>query len=100
MEDILPCQMALFCVKCVLQDTVAAVITQPSSVFETAMDFTFIGCHLSSIIIIIVIIIIIIIVIIVVIIFIRVTYATALATGLNCQQLRLQVERFASSFTL
>ena len=28
-EDILQCQMALFCVKCVLQDTGAAVITQP-----------------------------------------------------------------------
>ena len=95
-EDIPLCQMALFCVKCVLQETRTAVITQPSSVFETVMDFTFISCHLSSVIIIIIIIIIITIIIIIM----NVTYATVLAMGLNCQQLRLQVERFASSFAL
>jgi len=72
-EDILPCQMALFCVKCVLQDTgVAAVVTQPSSAFAIAMDFTFINCHLSSR------------------ITIDVPSATALALGLDCQQLQLQ----------
>ena len=92
-EDILLCQKALFCVKCVLQDTVAVVNSQPSSVFETAMDFTFISCHLYSSMIIIII-------IIIIIITIDVTYATALAMGLNFQQVRLQVERFASSFTL
>ena len=47
-EDIPPCQMVLFCVKCVLQDTGGAVITQPSSVFATAVDFLFINCHLST----------------------------------------------------
>ena len=47
-EDILQCQMALFCVKCVLQDTRGAVVAQPSSVFATAMDFTFISCNLPS----------------------------------------------------
>ena len=71
-EDILPCQMALLCVKCVLQDTGAAVITQPSSAFVTAVDFMFINCHLSTLI-------------------TLVTSATALAMGLNCQQLQLQV---------
>ena len=76
MEDILPCQMALFCVKCVLQDTGAAVITQPLSVFETAMDFTFISCHLSSVIIITI--------ITIIIIIMDVTSATVLAMGLNC----------------
>ena len=86
-EDILPCQMVLFCVKCVLQDTVAAVNTQPSSMFATAVDFTFISCHLSSITI-----------IIIIHIIIVVAPATALAMGLNCQQ--LEVERFASSFIL
>ena len=86
-EDIPQCQMALFCVLCVLHDTAGAVITQPSSVFETVMDFTFISCHLSSSI------------IFIIIVIIDVTYATVLAMGLNCQQLRLQVERFASSFT-
>ena len=65
--------MALFCVKCVLEDTVAAVKTQPSSVFATAVDFTFINCHLSSR------------------ITIGVTTATALAMGLDYQQLQLQV---------
>ena len=74
-EDIPPCQMALFCVKCVLQDTgVAAVVTQPSSAFAIAMDFTFINCHLSSR-----------------RITIDVPSATALALGLDCQQLQLQV---------
>ena len=72
-EDILQCQMALFCVKCVLQETGGVVITQPSSVFATAMDFTFINCHLSSS------------------ITIDVTTATALAMGLDNQQLQVQV---------
>ena len=72
-EDIPPCQMALFCVKCVLQDTGAAAITQPSSAFAIAMDFTFINCHLSSR------------------IPLNVATATALAMGLDCQQLQLQV---------
>ena len=71
-EDILRCQMALFCVKCVLQETGGVVITQPLSVFATAMDFMFINCHLSTQI-------------------ILVTSATALAMGLNSQQLQLQV---------
>ena len=71
-EDILQCQMALFCVKCVLQDTGGAVNTQPSSVFATAMDFMFINCHLSTRI-------------------ILVSSAIALAMGLNSQQLQLQV---------
>ena len=65
-EDILQCQMALFCVKCVLQDHGVAVITQPSSAFATAVDFMFITCHLSSPLTIIV------------------TTATALAMGLDC----------------
>ena len=95
-EDIPPCQMVLFCVKCVLQDTGGAVNTQPSSTFATAMDFTYISCHLPFRIIIIIIIIIIVIVIvfviiIVIIIIIIVTFATALAMGLNCQQPPLQV---------
>ena len=72
-EDILQCQMALFCVKCVLQETGGVVITQPSSVFATAMDFTFINCHLPSS------------------ITIDVTTATALAMGLDNQQIQLQV---------
>ena len=72
-EDILRCQMALLCVKCVLQDTGGAVITQPSSAFVTALDFMFINCHLSSR------------------ITINVTTVTALAMGLNCQQLQPQV---------
>ena len=79
-EDIPPFQMGLLHVKCVLQDTSGAVNTQPSSVFATAMDFTFINCHLST----------------------RITLvisATALAMCLKCQQLRLQVERSVSSFT-
>ena len=67
-ENILPCQMVLFCVKCVSQDTSGAVNTQPSSAFATAVDFTFINCHLSSR------------------ITINVTTATALAMGLDCQQ--------------
>ena len=71
-EDIPPCQMALLCVKCVLQETRAAVITQPSSAFATAMDFTFISCRLSTHI-------------------TLVTSATALAMGLDYQQLQLQV---------
>ena len=98
-EDILQCQMALFCVKCVLEDTVAAVNTQPSSVFETAVNFTFISCHLTSCIIIIIIIIIsiTIIITITITIIINVLSATALAMALNCQQVRLQVKRFASS---
>ena len=71
-EDILQCQMVLFCVKCVLQDTGGAVNTQPSSAFATAVDFTFINCRQST----------------------RITIvisATAQAMGLNCQQLQLQV---------
>ena len=72
-EDILRCQMALFCVKCVLQDTGAAVITQPLSAFATAMDFMFINCLLSTP------------------IPVNVNTATALAMGLDCQQLQLQV---------
>ena len=67
-EDIPPCQMVLFCVKCVLQDTSGAVNTQPSSAFATAVDFTFINCHLSSR------------------MTVNVTTATALAMGLDCQQ--------------
>ena len=78
-EDIPPCQMALLCVKCVLQDTGSVAITQPSSVFATAMDFTFINCHLSTHI-------------------TLVTSATALPIGLNCQQLQLQVRILSSSF--
>ena len=77
-ENIPPCQMALLCVKCVLQDTGGAAITQPLSVFATAIDFTFINCHLST----------------------RITHvisATALAMGLNCQQLQLQVRILSSS---
>ena len=89
-EDILPCQMALFCVKCVLQLTRTAVITQSSSVFATAMDFTFISCHLPFRIIIIIIIFIIITIIIITIMII-VCSATAQAMGLNYKQLRLQV---------
>ena len=74
-EDIPPCQMALFYVKCVLQNTgAAAVILQPSSVFATAMNFTFINCHLS-----------------IGRILIIVHSAIALTVGLSCQQLRLQV---------
>ena len=79
MEDIPPFQMGLLHVKCVLQDTVTAVNPQPSSVFATAMDFTFINCHLST----------------------RITLvisATALPIGLNCQQLQLQVRVLNSSF--
>ena len=72
-EDILPCQMVLFCVKCVLQDTEGAVNTQPSSAFAIAMDFSFINCHLSSR------------------ITIDVPSATALALGFDYQQLQLQV---------
>ena len=72
-EDIPPCQMALLRVKCVLQETRGAVNTQPSSAFATAVDFTFINCHLSSR------------------IPVNVTTATALAMGLDCQQLQLQV---------
>ena len=78
-ENIPPCQMALFCVKFVLQDTVAAVVTQPSSVFATAVDFTFINCRLSPLI-------------------NLVSFATALAMGLNCQQLQQQVRILSSSF--
>ena len=81
-EDILQCQMALFCVKCVLQENRGVVITQPSSVFATAMDFTFINCHLSSS------------------ITINVTTATALAMGLDCQQLQLQVWISTFSFNI
>ena len=67
-EDIPPCQMVLFCVKCVLQDTGGAVNTQPSLVFATAVDFMFINCHLST----------------------RITLViSATALGLNCQQLQL-----------
>ena len=77
-EDILQCQMALFCVECVLQDTGGAAITQPSSAFATAVDFMFINCHLSTRITI-------------------VTSATAPAMGLNCQQLQLQVRILNSS---
>ena len=86
-EGILLCQMALFCVKCVLQNTLTVVLSQPSSVFACAMDFTFISCHLPFRIITIVITIIIIIIIIIII----VRSATAQAMGLNCKQLRLQV---------
>ena len=71
-EDIHPCQMALFCVKCVLQDTGGAAITQPSSVFATAVDFMFINCHLSTRI-------------------TLVTSATAPAMGLKSHRLQLQV---------
>ena len=71
-EDILQCQMVLLYVKCVLLDTGGAVITQPSSVFATAVDFMFINCYLSTRI-------------------TTATSATALAKGLNCQQLQLQV---------
>ena len=78
-EDIPPCQMALFCVKCVSQDTGGVVGTQPSSVFATAVDFTFINCRLSPLL-------------------NFVTFATALAMGLNCQQLQLQVRILSSSF--
>ena len=78
-EGILRCQMALFCVKCVLQDTGAAVISQPLSAFATAVDFMFINCHLSTS------------------ITIVVTSATAPAMGLNCQQLQLQVRILNSS---
>ena len=72
-EDIPPCQMVLFCVKCVLQDTEGAAITQPSSAFAIAMDFTLINCHLSSR------------------ITIDVPSATALVLGFDYQQLQLQV---------
>ena len=75
-EGILLCQMALFCVKCVLRNTLTVVISQPSSVCATAMDFTFTSCHLPFGIIIIIIV---------------VGYATAQAMGLNCKQLRVQV---------
>ena len=77
-EDIPPWLMALFCVMCVLRDTSGAVNTQPSSVFATAMDFTFINCHLSTHI-------------------TLVTSATALPMGLN-QQFQLQVRILSSSF--
>jgi len=86
-EGILLCQMALFYVKCVLRNTLTVAISQPSSVFATAMDFTFISCHLPFGRIITIIIIIIIIIIIVM----NVRSATAQAMGLNCKQLRLQV---------
>ena len=65
--------MALFSVRCVLQDTGGAVITQPLSVFATAVDFMSINSHLWSG------------------ITINVTTATALAMGLDYQQLQLQV---------
>ena len=81
-EDILQCQMALFFVKCVLQDTRIAVITQPSSMFEIAAGFTFISCHLPFRLIP---------PIPLLLIIIVATFATALAMGLNCQQPRLQV---------
>ena len=81
-EDILQCQMALFCVKCVLQETGGVVITQPLSVFATAMDFMFINCQLSSS------------------ITINVNTATALAMGLDCQQLQLQVLISTFSFNI
>ena len=93
-EDILPCQMALFCVKCALRNTLTAVISQPSSVFVTAMDFTFIIYPLPFRIIMIIIMIIIIFIIITIIILtiiIIVCSATAQAMGLNHKQLRLQV---------
>ena len=39
-------------------------------------------------------------IIMIIIVIIVIISATAQAMDLNCQQLRLQVERFASSFTL
>ena len=92
-EGILLCQMALFYVKCVLQNTLTVVISQASSVFATAVDFMFINCHLpfGIITIIIFIIMIIFIIIIIIIIVMNVRSATAQAMGLNCKQLRLQV---------
>ena len=90
-EGILLCQMALFYVKCVLRNTLTVVISQASSVFATAVDFTFINCHLPFGIITIIIIIIIMIIFIIIIIVMNVRSATAQAMGLNCKQLRLQV---------
>ena len=90
-EGILLCQMALFYVKCVLRNTLTVVISQASSVFATAMDFTFINCHLPFGIITIIIIIIIMIIFIIIIIVMNVRSATAQAMGLNRKQLRLQV---------
>ena len=90
-EDILRCQMALFCVKCVLQDTRGAVNTQPSSVFATAMDFIFINCHLPFCILMVGLMVLFFFLLIILTMVLIATFATALAMGVSCQQLRLKV---------